>query len=138
MRPTLSLPLKDHVSSPTRARCSARELMAPLASFECAADTGLLVTELVANAVVHGGPPIHLEIVVHRTFIGIEVFDSSEALPVMRGVGGTDTAGRGLRLVDAIASSWGTRTRLDGKVVWCELLRDQAESLPIGQRSAGS
>ena len=137
MQPALSLPLEAHASSAALARSHASELVAPLASREFTADTGLLVTELVANAVIHGGPPIRLEIVVHRTFLCIEVFDGSLAPPVMRSIDKAEPSGRGLRLVDAIASSWGTRARLDGKVVWCELHRDTAEILPIGQPSAG-
>ncbi len=137
MRPALSLPLETHASSPALARSHALELVAPLGSREFSADTGLIVTELVANAVIHGGQPIRLEIAVHRTFICVEVFDGSSARPVMRSIDGAGTSGRGLRLVNAIASSWGTRARLDGKVVWCQLHRDEAEILAIGQPSAG-
>ena len=133
MQPALSLPLETHASSPALARSHALELVGPLGSREFSSDTGLIVTELVANAVIHGGPPIRLEIVVHRTFIGVEVFDGSSARPVMRSIDGAGTSGRGLRLVNAIASRWGTRARLDGKVVWCELHRDEAKMLSVQQ-----
>jgi anti-sigma regulatory factor (Ser/Thr protein kinase) len=128
MRPALSVPLETHPSSATLARSYALDLVAPWASGEFTADTGLLVTELVANAVLHGAAPIHLELFVHRPFVGIEVFDGSSVRPVVRPLGGEMSSGRGLRLVDAIATSWGTRARIDGKVVWCELHETQAGS----------
>jgi len=132
MRPALSVPLEPHPSSATLARSHALDLVAPWASREFAADMGLLVTELVANAVLHGAAPIHLELFVDPPSIGIEVFDGSFVPPVMRQLGVEITSGRGLRLVDAIATSWGTRARIDGKVVWCELHENQAEQLPVG------
>jgi anti-sigma regulatory factor (Ser/Thr protein kinase) len=121
MQPALSVPLESHPSSPGLARSYALELVAPWASPEFAMDTCLLVTELVANAVIHGGSRIRLEIIVQRTFICVEVFDGSFVRPVIRPNVGGSTTGRGLQLVNAIATSWGTRPHPDGKVVWFEL-----------------
>ena len=134
MQSALSVPLRVDPSSPTLARSHAVALVAPWASDDFAADTGLLVTELVANAVMHGEAPIHLEIIVHRTFICVEVSDGSFVQPVMRPIGRESASGRGLRLVDAIATSWGTRPRLDGKVVWFELYghRPATARIPFG------
>ncbi len=122
MQPKLALPLDSDPTSPCVARTRAVELVTPWVSAVLAADTGLLVAELVTNAVVHGGPRVHLDVSVHPAFsVCAEVFDSSFVMPVVCTPDLDRVSGRGLQLVDAIASSWGTRARLDGKVVWFEL-----------------
>jgi two-component sensor histidine kinase len=119
MQPKLALPLDSDLTSPGVARARAVELVTPWVSEVLAADTGLLITELVTNAVRHGGSRV---LSVHPALsVCAEVFDSSFDLPVMRSFDVDSVSGRGMWLVDAIASSWGTRARLDGKVVWFEL-----------------
>jgi hypothetical protein len=62
-----------------------------------------------------------MDILVDTPFaIRVEVFDGSFTLPVMQDVPSDGLSGRGLRLVEAIATCWGARQRVDGKVVWCE------------------
>ncbi|HEY6278317.1 MAG TPA: SpoIIE family protein phosphatase [Streptosporangiaceae bacterium] len=53
--------------------------------------------------------------------VWVEVFDSDLRLPRIRSAGETDEGGRGLFLVDQIASRWGTRPTKDGKAVWFEM-----------------
>ncbi|GAA4143536.1 ATP-binding SpoIIE family protein phosphatase [Actinomadura keratinilytica] len=53
--------------------------------------------------------------------IWVEVFDSDMRLPRIRSAGETDEGGRGLYLVDQLASRWGARPTADGKAVWFEL-----------------
>ena len=53
--------------------------------------------------------------------IWVEVFDSDMRLPRIRSAGETDEGGRGLYLVDQLASRWGARPTSDGKAVWFEL-----------------
>ena len=56
-------------------------------------------------------------------YLRIEVGDSSHRMPVMPG-GEVDldaTSGRGLVLVDAMASRWGVQSDGLGKRVWVEL-----------------
>ena len=53
--------------------------------------------------------------------IWVEVFDSDLRLPRIRSAGETDEGGRGLYLVDQLASRWGSRPTPDGKAVWFEL-----------------
>jgi hypothetical protein len=49
------------------------------------------------------------------------VFDSDMRLPRIRSAGETDEGGRGLYLVDQLATRWGARPTNDGKAVWFEL-----------------
>lgn len=80
----------------------------------------LLVGELVANAVLHTGAPARL-LVTYDGAVRVEVTDASARPPVLLPAGLDDTAGRGLRLVDALASGWGWQPGEDGKTVWAEL-----------------
>ena len=53
--------------------------------------------------------------------VWVEVFDPDLRLPRLRSAGETDEGGRGLYLVDQIATRWGSRPTRDGKSVWFEL-----------------
>ena len=81
----------------------------------------VLVSELVANAVLHTGTPI--EVIVARAGDGvrIEVHDGSAQLPVQKHYSAMSGTGRGLMLVDRMASHWGAERTTDGKMVWFEL-----------------
>src|SRR5579875_2773383 len=56
-----------------------------------------------------------------RSNIWAEVFDPDLRLPRIRAAGENDEGGRGLYLVDQLASRWGSRPTSDGKAVWFEL-----------------
>jgi hypothetical protein len=53
--------------------------------------------------------------------IWVEVFDTDLRLPRIRSAGENDEGGRGLYLVDQLATRWGSRPTKDGKAVWFEL-----------------
>ena len=53
--------------------------------------------------------------------VWVEVFDTDLRLPRIRSADETDEGGRGLYLVDQIASRWGSRPTTNGKVVWFEM-----------------
>jgi serine phosphatase RsbU (regulator of sigma subunit) len=53
--------------------------------------------------------------------VWVEVFDTDLRLPRIRSADETDEGGRGLYLVDQIASRWGSRPTKNGKVVWFEM-----------------
>jgi anti-sigma regulatory factor (Ser/Thr protein kinase) len=53
--------------------------------------------------------------------IWVEVFDTDLRLPRIRSAGESDEGGRGLYLVDQLATRWGSRPTRDGKAVWFEL-----------------
>ena len=82
-------------------------------------DAVLLVSELVTNSVLHGGPPV------------VVAVDCDEAHPAGPGARrlprrcrprGTphsgDESGRGLALVAEMSADWGVDTEEDGKHVW--------------------
>ncbi|WP_275557982.1 SpoIIE family protein phosphatase [Streptomyces sp. 5-6(2022)] len=81
--------------------------------------TELVVSELVTNAVRHGGTPIELRLIRDRSLI-CEVFDGSSTAPHLRRARVFDEGGRGLMLVAQLTQRWGTRQTPGGKLIWCE------------------
>jgi anti-sigma regulatory factor (Ser/Thr protein kinase)/anti-anti-sigma regulatory factor len=82
----------------------------------------LLADELVTNAVLHAQTPVGLRLKLHGDLLSIGVHDDSPRL--LRPVAHDPDAesGRGLRLIEELASAWGVRPHPDGgKVVWCTL-----------------
>lgn len=81
----------------------------------------LLTGELLANAVLHG--PDEGDILV-RTWrsgqvVSVAVSDASLRHPILRAPALTAAGGRGMMLVDALASSWGVDDGgTAGKTVW--------------------
>jgi len=92
-------------------------------------DVVLVASELVTNVVrhtEHGGrvrawnaDPVRLE-----------VHDTSSSPPLVVAMTDTQPGGRGLRIIDAICSSWGTTIVPTGKVVWAEFDRRSSDGEP--------
>ncbi|WP_231133998.1 ATP-binding protein [Motilibacter deserti] len=79
----------------------------------------LLVSELVANAVRHGAPPITLEVSCDGSMgMLVRVSDGSPAAPVAKQASLEDESGRGVALVDLISDAWGVEPTSEGKGVW--------------------
>ncbi|MFJ6573782.1 SpoIIE family protein phosphatase [Streptomyces sp. NPDC091292] len=85
-------------------------------------DLGVLAaSELVANSLQHGTPPMRLRLRRTDRRLIIEVTDGDDHLPRRRRAEPADEAGRGIAIVATIASGWGSRrTPGGGKAVWCE------------------
>ncbi|MCX4970382.1 SpoIIE family protein phosphatase [Streptomyces sp. NBC_00654] len=90
-------------------------------------DLGVLAaSELVANSLQHGTPPMRLGLRRTDRRLIIEVTDGDDHLPRRRRAEPADEAGRGISIVATIASSWGSRrTPGGGKAVWCEFALPQ-------------
>ncbi|MFD3974329.1 SpoIIE family protein phosphatase [Streptomyces cyaneofuscatus] len=85
-------------------------------------DLGVLAaSELVANSLQHGTPPMRLGLRRTNRRLIIEVTDGDDHLPRRRQAEPADEAGRGIEIIASIATSWGSRrTPGGGKAVWCE------------------
>jgi len=57
------------------------------------------------------------------TSVWVEVFDPDLRLPRIRTAAETDEGGRGLYLVEQLATRWGSRPTPEGKAVWFEMPR---------------
>lgn len=89
----------------------------------------LLVAELAANAVLHGRVPgrdveLRLVYAYGTGVVRVEISDTHEARPDPAAVPRPDPdadGGRGLLIVEALASRWGVSDRVGpGKTVWAE------------------
>ncbi|WP_306190557.1 SpoIIE family protein phosphatase [Streptomyces sp. MK5] len=85
-------------------------------------DLGVLAaSELVANSLQHGTPPMRLRLRRTDRRLIVEVTDGDDHLPRRRRAEPVDESGRGIAIVATIASNWGARrTPGGGKTVWCE------------------
>jgi PAS domain S-box-containing protein len=68
-----------------------------------------------------GGKEFTLRLRRGESAVWVEVFDPDLRLPRLRSAGENDEGGRGLYLVDQLATRWGSRPTQDGKAVWFEI-----------------
>ncbi|SEE10037.1 Histidine kinase-like ATPase domain-containing protein [Streptomyces sp. 3213] len=87
-------------------------------------DLGVLAaSELVANSLQHGTPPMRLRLRRTDRRLIVEVTDGDDHLPRRRRAEPADESGRGIAIVATIATTWGSRrTPGGGKAVWCEFV----------------
>ncbi|MFJ2825115.1 SpoIIE family protein phosphatase [Streptomyces toxytricini] len=107
----------------SEARYALRQALRDWGMPDLADDVELAAGELLVNALLHtdGGAVLTMEVLpepVRR--IRLWVKDRSSVWPRRRTPGEAATTGRGLLLVDALATHWGVESRGDGKAVWCE------------------
>ncbi|WP_262703419.1 MULTISPECIES: ATP-binding SpoIIE family protein phosphatase [Streptomyces] len=123
-----ALELLGGVEAAPRARAFASGVLASWRFPMELRDLGVLAaSELVANSLQHGTPPMRLRLRRTDRRLIIEVTDGDEHLPRRRRAEPVDEAGRGISIVATIASAWGSRrTPGGGKAVWCEF------ALPVG------
>jgi hypothetical protein len=86
------------------------------------AEAGLLiVSELATNAVVHARSDFEVRLLYAGSAVRISVRDASPALPEPRPFSADSISGRGLAIVTAFSSRWGSQNYAGGKEVWAEL-----------------
>ncbi|MFD4571568.1 ATP-binding protein [Streptomyces sp. NPDC058417] len=95
-------------------------------------DLELLSTELITNAVRHTESACAVAVRWTGVRVRVEVTDVSPARPLPRHGSPEAEGGRGLRLVEALATAWGSAPKSTGKVVWFEVgpPDDTARSTP--------
>ncbi|MEV0262959.1 SpoIIE family protein phosphatase [Streptomyces sp. NPDC050617] len=123
-----ALELLGGIEAAPRARAFASGVLASWRFPTELRDLGVLAaSELVANSLQHGTPPMRLRLRRTDRRLIIEVTDGDDHLPRRRKPEPADEAGRGISIIATIASSWGSRrTPGGGKAVWCEF------ALPMG------
>lgn len=110
------------------ARRFVEEQLVAMERTALADDAGLVLSELAANAVLHARTPFEVVVAaVGVDEVRVEVLDGSTAGPVIGAVVGTSTTGRGMVLVDALATRWGVEPLDGGKAVWFEVGGARAE-----------
>jgi anti-anti-sigma factor len=79
----------------------------------------LVASELVTNAVVHARTTMDLTLRFVAPLLHIAVRDRADGVPRLSGIiDESSESGRGLLLVDALATRWGSLVPHNGKVVW--------------------
>ena len=110
------------VDVPMRARQFVRDQLEQWAVSSDCIDTVLLLTsEVVTNALCHASPPLHLALT-HGSFgIDVDVSDSSLTPPEVGRPDFDHEGGRGMWLVQALATLWGHTMSDERKSVWFTL-----------------
>jgi len=119
----VDLVLPISAESPRRARELVRTRLAG-AGLEAIADTAcLLVSELVTNAVIHARTEAALVVDVSERVVQVRVGDGNARRPEPEEPDPWAARGRGLLLVDLLASRWGVSLEEEGlgKTIWFEL-----------------
>jgi anti-sigma regulatory factor (Ser/Thr protein kinase) len=114
---TWDLPADPAVVSEARKQVGTK--LASWGLDDAAFVTGLVVSELVTNAIRHAESPIQLRLIRDHTLI-CEVSDGSSTAPHLRRARAFDEDGRGLLLVSQLTERWGTRQTPHGKTIWAE------------------
>jgi anti-sigma regulatory factor (Ser/Thr protein kinase) len=85
-------------------------------------DVLLATSEVVTNALEHGGPPVELCVDCDSSHIRVEVRDGSPLPPRVRDEvpSPAEVRGRGMVIVDRCTDRWGIDPLADGKKVWFE------------------
>jgi anti-sigma regulatory factor (Ser/Thr protein kinase) len=117
---TLNLHLPPRPASARDARTKVRAMVTDWPA-QCAAALQVLVDELVTNAILHARSDAELKATVNGRVARVQVRDSSVRLPTALHYGTSSVTGRGLHLVEALATRWGVDEVAGGKIVWFEL-----------------
>jgi PAS domain S-box-containing protein len=120
----LATAVTEFASDPASVPAGRRFVATMLHEWACAhlTDTAtLLASEILTNAVLHGLGPVRLRLRRTDTELAVIVSDRGRYQPQPRRAGPTDESGRGLSLLEMLATSWGARATADGKDVWFTL-----------------
>jgi anti-sigma regulatory factor (Ser/Thr protein kinase) len=110
-------------ATPVAARQARQVVAAQCLSWDReVVDTALLLTsELVTNAVIHGHSDVQLEVRTDGARLRVDVADDNSRLPRQKPADHDALDGRGLQIVELLATRWGVHEELLGKTVWFEL-----------------
>jgi anti-sigma regulatory factor (Ser/Thr protein kinase) len=117
-------PLGAHSASPGIARARVSRFLEGRTGPELGGIAALIVSELVTNAVVHGCEPIRLQLRIDAGVLHIDVSDSDPGVDAVAAPAPGDrttVSGRGLRIVETLADTWGVAPDGRGKTVWATM-----------------
>lgn len=117
--PAAEITLPDHEHSAREARLFLSRAYCAKHHSRVLDEAQLLVSELVTNAVRHGGPPVTVRVeCVGAEGLRVSVSDGDPRPPVRRDVEPESEGGRGVALVDILSDRWGVEAGAPGKTVW--------------------
>lgn len=121
--PRKRIALPSGTAAPAKARAATAGLVAEWHLETLSDDLALVVSELVTNAVLHGRPPLHLELQADDRRVTVAVADGSPDGPLPRSADCDAEGGRGMPLIDILSAERGVRPQPPGKTVWAALER---------------
>ncbi len=89
-------------------------------------DASVVLSELVTNAVLHARTDVHLRVSSTGRILSLEVSDGSPKLPMAKRANPRAATGKGLVLIDALATAWGVRREASGKTIWANFAEGSA------------
>ena len=118
------VPLRRHPTEAARARQQVAQFCAAMSDDACST-AQLLTSELVTNAINHGTGAISLRLSTLDHQLRVEVADESPRAPTVQRASSEELSGRGLMLLETLATAWGITAEPDeqGKIVWFTLDR---------------
>ncbi|MEU4192427.1 ATP-binding protein [Kribbella sp. NPDC026611] len=128
-------------ATPHSALTARRVVVATCELWNCielADDAAAVVSELVANVVLHAGTDSVLRLELRRGLLTVAVSDGSPLQPrwPTPSVGGDEVrpGGFGLRIIESLSTTWGWGPTSDGgKVVWAVLRLPTGVQHPVGR-----
>jgi anti-sigma regulatory factor (Ser/Thr protein kinase) len=111
-------------TAPATARSAVRRVLEEWGLTAATIDAELVASELVANALMHAPGHGQYRFEISRLDHGVRLAltDGSPIAPIIRQLDDGAPGGRGLRIIDAVASAWGHDERPHGgKTVWVDL-----------------
>ena len=117
------------IPATARGPAAARRVVAALLPAweldDLAQDAELVISELVTNAMSHaaGTDSFALELARRDDGLRIALADGSALRPVIGDLAHHRSGGRGMAIIQALASAWGAEDREDGKCVWVDIDR---------------
>jgi anti-sigma regulatory factor (Ser/Thr protein kinase) len=122
LRPSsASIELPSSVDAPGTARQFVRDTLATSGLNGAGEVVELLTSEVVTNAVQHADSRMRLRVIRRPTTVRVEVDDESNKIPERHVADSAAEGGRGMLLIEALATEWGVDFRDTGKTVWFEV-----------------
>jgi anti-sigma regulatory factor (Ser/Thr protein kinase) len=122
--------LEPDVNSPRQARAFVTDTLERWSCRDATAIIDLLVSEMVANAVLHAGTEAELAVQLLPDRVRVSVTDHDPSQPKRRPDNPALATGRGLALIEKLSVAWGIDRLPTGKRMWFETLRPDGSGEP--------
>jgi putative methionine-R-sulfoxide reductase with GAF domain len=96
------------------------DVLLPWVPMQLLDDVQLVVSELVTNSLRAGCDVLSVDLLQADATVRLGVRDDARGMPTIQHPGATETHGRGLLIVAAVADDWGVLPAEAGKEVWAE------------------
>ena len=104
------------------ARRFVADLLCRWGEDELVPDAALVTSEIATNAIQHGDSAFRVRVSRSAGVIRISVEDAAAGHALLRTAADGDMNGRGVAIVEALSTRWGSLSLPGGKAVWAELV----------------